>query len=57
MAALPWAALLQMPADVLMGEVDPWSAFAFQAVWAVALLAVGRLVQRAATRRVVVQGG
>ncbi|WP_333738755.1 ABC transporter permease [Streptomyces sp. IBSBF 2806] len=57
MAALPWAALLQMPADVLMGVVDPWSAFAFQAAWAVVLLALGRSVQRAATRRVVVQGG
>lgn len=55
--ALPWAALLQMPADVLMGETDPLGAFAFQAGWAVALLAAGRLLQRAATRRVVVQGG
>jgi ABC-2 type transport system permease protein len=32
-------------------------ALAFQAGWAVALLAVGRLLQSAATRRVVVQGG
>lgn len=54
---LPWSALLQMPADVLMGRIDPLPAFAFQAGWAVVLLAVGRLVQRAATRRVVVQGG
>jgi ABC-2 type transport system permease protein len=54
---LPWSALLQTPADVLMGRVDVWSAFAFQAGWAVVLLAVGRLVQGAATRRVVVQGG
>ena len=54
---LPWSALLQTPADVLMGRVEVWSAFAFQAGWAVVLLAVGRLVQGAATRRVVVQGG
>ncbi|MGI5455206.1 ABC transporter permease [Streptomyces sp. CA-249302] len=54
---LPWAAQIQMPADVLMGEIDPWRAFAFQAVWAVLLLAAGRLLQSAATRRVVVQGG
>ncbi|MEU3276244.1 ABC transporter permease [Streptomyces antibioticus] len=54
---LPWAALLQMPADLLMGEADWVSVLAFQAGWAVALLAVGRLVQSAATRRVVVQGG
>lgn len=54
---LPWAAQIQMPADVLMGETDPLRAFAFQAAWAVALLAAGRLMQSAATRRVVVQGG
>lgn len=55
--ALPWSALLQLPADVLMGEADPLRTFAFQAGWAVALLGAGRLVQAAATRRVVVQGG
>ncbi|WP_086844192.1 ABC-2 family transporter protein [Streptomyces coeruleofuscus] len=54
---LPWAAQIQMPADVLMGETDPLGAFVFQAAWAVALLAAGRLLQSAATRRVVVQGG
>ncbi|MEV5914388.1 ABC transporter permease [Streptomyces chartreusis] len=55
--ALPWAAQIQMPADVLMGETAPLGAFAFQAVWAVVLLGAGRIVQSAATRRVVVQGG
>lgn len=55
--ALPWAAQLQMPADVLMGEADPSAAYAFQGAWAVVLLAAGRVVQSAATRRVVVQGG
>jgi ABC-2 type transport system permease protein len=54
---LPWAAQIQMPADVLMGETGVARAFAFQAAWAVALLAAGRLLQSAATRRVVVQGG
>jgi ABC-2 type transport system permease protein len=54
---LPWAAQIQMPADVLMGETGPLRAYAFQAAWAVVLLAAGRLVQSAATRRVVVQGG
>jgi ABC-2 type transport system permease protein len=54
---LPWSALLQMPADVLMGEADPLGTFAFQAMWAVVLLTAGRLLQSAATRRVVVQGG
>ncbi|CAL9560136.1 hypothetical protein SUDANB105_04604 [Streptomyces sp. enrichment culture] len=55
--ALPWSSLLQAPADVLLGKADPLPVFAFQAAWAVALLAAGRLVQSAATRRVVVQGG
>jgi ABC-2 type transport system permease protein len=54
---LPWAAQIQMPADVLMGETAPLEAFAFQLTWAVVLLAAGRLLQSAATRRVVVQGG
>ncbi|MDH6221159.1 ABC transporter permease [Streptomyces pseudovenezuelae] len=54
---LPWSALLQKPADVLLGEADPWSTFAFQGAWAVVLLVAGRLVQSVATRRVVVQGG
>jgi ABC-2 type transport system permease protein len=55
--ALPWSSLLQAPADVLLGEADPLGTFAFQAGWAAVLLVAGRLVQAAATRRVVVQGG
>ncbi|MGP4045463.1 ABC transporter permease [Streptomyces sp. 2A115] len=58
--ALPWSALLQAPVDVLLGERTGFgllSTYVFQAAWAVGLLAVGRLVQSAATRRVVVQGG
>ncbi|MEU0071429.1 ABC-2 family transporter protein [Streptomyces sp. NPDC006332] len=54
---LPWSSLLQAPADVLLGHADPWSTYAFQGAWALALLAAGRLVQSVATRRVVVQGG
>ncbi|MGC2997847.1 ABC transporter permease [Streptomyces sp. G35A] len=54
---LPWASLLQGPADVLMGRAGVVPTCALQAAWAVALLAAGRLVQSAATRRVVVQGG
>ncbi|MET9500981.1 ABC-2 family transporter protein [Streptomyces sp. NPDC006622] len=55
--ALPWSAMLQRPADLLMGEAGALDTYAFQAAWAVALLALGRVVQTAATRRVVVQGG
>ncbi|MET9395811.1 ABC-2 family transporter protein [Streptomyces sp. NPDC006624] len=54
---LPWSSVLQAPADVLLGEADPLGTYAFQAAWAVALLTAGRLLQSAATRRVVVQGG
>ncbi|QXE36665.1 ABC-2 family transporter protein [Streptomyces sp. GMY02] len=59
-AALPWSSLLQIPADVLLGKHTGWDlagAYAFQAGWAVALLAAGRVLQSVATRRVVVQGG
>ncbi|WP_037907068.1 ABC transporter permease [Actinacidiphila yeochonensis] len=58
--ALPWSAMLQVPADVLLGRHRSGGAagsLGFQAVWAVVLLAAGRAVQGLATRRVVVQGG
>ncbi|MEW2415106.1 ABC-2 family transporter protein [Streptomyces sp. NPDC046866] len=62
---LPWAAMLQVPLDVLMGRHagagagggGVLGALAFQAGWALVLLLTGRLVQAAATRKVVVQGG
>ncbi|MGK5534061.1 ABC transporter permease [Streptomyces sp. URMC 129] len=58
---LPWAALLQVPADVLLGRHEGVAAvagvLAFQAGWAVVLLLLGRAVQSLATRKVVVQGG
>ncbi|GAA2453250.1 MULTISPECIES: ABC transporter permease [Streptomyces] len=57
---LPWASLLQVPADVFLEKRTGWAlleAYAFQAGWAVVLLAAGRALQAVATRRVVVQGG
>ncbi|WP_431959685.1 ABC transporter permease [Actinacidiphila sp. bgisy160] len=57
---LPWSALLQVPADILLGRhtgAALAAALGFQAVWAVLLLGAGRLLQSAATRKVVVQGG
>lgn len=55
---LPWAATVQVPADVYLGTTGGvGGALAFQAFWAVALLLAGRLLTRAAVRRVVVQGG
>jgi ABC-2 type transport system permease protein len=57
---MPWSSMLQVPADVFLGRRTGWDlvgAYAFQAGWAVVLLAAGRALQVAATRRVVVQGG
>ncbi|MEV7547496.1 ABC-2 family transporter protein [Streptomyces sp. NPDC089915] len=58
---LPWAAMLQVPLDVLLGthtgSGGAVRALGFQALWALALLGAGRLAQSAATRKVVVQGG
>lgn len=58
--ALPWAAYLQVPADIWLGQrtgSDLLVALASQAAWAVVLLAAAQLLLRAAERRVVVQGG
>ncbi|MGR3937824.1 ABC transporter permease [Streptomyces sp. BRA346] len=58
--ALPWAAMLQVPADVFLGHRHGAAvpgALAFQAGWAAVLFAAGRALQSIATRKVVVQGG
>ncbi|MGR4878857.1 ABC transporter permease [Streptomyces sp. LARHCF249] len=59
--SLPWAAMLQVPMDVLLGKHSgagsAAGALGFQAAWACVLLGAGRLLQSAATRKVVVQGG
>jgi ABC-2 type transport system permease protein len=58
--ATPLPGLLQTPLDVVV-ERDPPGVqaglVAIQAVWAVALLALARLVQHRAERKLVVQGG
>ena len=58
--ALPWAAFLQVPADIWLGQragTEAWAGLAFQAAWAAALLAVCGLVLQRARHKVVVQGG
>ena len=58
--ALPFAGMVQVPIDVFLGKregIDLLGALAFQAVWAAALLLLGRVVLSAATRKLVVQGG
>ncbi|MFJ9343932.1 ABC transporter permease [Streptomyces sp. NPDC101733] len=58
---LPWAAMLQVPMDVLLGTHAgagaALGALGFQLFWVLVLLGAGRLAQSVATRKVVVQGG
>ena len=58
--ALPFCAMVQVPADVLVGAAtgaDVLVALASQAGWAAALLGAGALLTRTATRKLVIQGG
>ncbi len=55
---LPWAALVQLPADVYLGKrTDLLNVYGFQAAWAAVLLLAGRLLTMSARRRLVVNGG
>ncbi|MEV5410342.1 ABC-2 family transporter protein [Thermopolyspora sp. NPDC052614] len=55
--ALPWAAVVQVPADVYLGKADVPAALVFQALWAATLLGAGALATRAVRHKVVIQGG
>lgn len=58
--ATPFPSILQTPADLLTGRVAGPAAFdqlGVQALWLIAVLLLGRIVLRRATRRLVVQGG
>jgi ABC-2 type transport system permease protein len=63
---LPWAALIQVPADVFLGKAGYFglhgtagvlAAYGFQACWGIVLLAVGRMMTAAARRKLVIHGG
>jgi ABC-2 type transport system permease protein len=57
---LPWASYLQTPADIWLGRRAGWDVvggIGLQGGWAVVSLVACALVLRAATRKVVVQGG
>jgi ABC-2 type transport system permease protein len=56
-AVLPFASMGQAPLSVFLEKPGVPGIMLVQALWAVALLAAGRLVLRAAERRLVVQGG
>lgn len=57
----PYPSMLQTPLEVFLGKhtgvVDAAQAIGSQLLWAVVLLAVGRVVLARATRKVIVQGG
>jgi ABC-2 type transport system permease protein len=55
--ATPWAATMQVPIDVWLGQNVPAQALGFQLGWIVVLLLIGRLATVLATRKVVIQGG
>lgn len=58
--ALPWASILQTPVDVFLGKrhgTDLVAFLALQLLWALVLLALGRLALRRGTRKLVIQGG
>ncbi|MBA2609147.1 MAG: ABC-2 family transporter protein [Actinobacteria bacterium] len=60
MRLLPFAGMVQTPADVFLGSVTGAEAVAqvaLQLAWAAVLFGLGRLVMTSATRRVVIQGG
>jgi ABC-2 type transport system permease protein len=53
----PFPAIIQTPIDVFSERGEPAALLARQLVWALLLLAAGRLVLARATHRLVVQGG
>jgi ABC-2 type transport system permease protein len=58
--ALPFGSVIQTPVDIWLGKREGAAligVLALQFFWALALLGIGRLVLRRATRKVVVQGG
>jgi ABC-2 type transport system permease protein len=55
--AMPWAAMVQAPTDLYLGEADVLETLAFQTFWAATLLAAGALGTRAIRHKVVIQGG
>ena len=58
--ALPFGSVIQTPVDIWLGKRHGAAlvgVLALQLFWALALLGIGQLVLRRATRKVVVQGG
>ncbi|MFE0150275.1 ABC transporter permease [Nonomuraea sp. NPDC059007] len=56
-AALPWAAMVQIPMDVYLGKTDVWQALGVQVLWVAVMLGLGALGTRLIRHRVVIQGG
>lgn len=55
---LPFASIVQAPMDILVERADhPYLTVLVQACWAAVIVSIGRVVQRRAERKLVVQGG
>lgn len=57
---MPWASMIQLPIEIFLGHrrgLDALGVLALQASWAIVLLGVGRVMLRAADRKLVIQGG
>ncbi|MFI7688368.1 ABC transporter permease [Nonomuraea sp. NPDC049655] len=55
--ALPWASMVQAPADLYLGKAPVGQTLALQAFWAATLFTLGLLATRAVRHKVVIQGG
>lgn len=58
--ALPFASMVQLPLEIYLGLHSPTSiatTLLQQGAWAIAILAIGRWMMAAATKRLVIQGG
>lgn len=54
---LPFRSLMMLPNEVLAGHRSPWSAYALQLFWVIALSLLAQLVMKRAEKKLVVQGG
>jgi ABC-2 type transport system permease protein len=57
---LPWGSMVQLPINIFLEQESGWGVarlLLIQATWAVVLIAIGRRLLAAGTRKLVVQGG
>lgn len=54
---LPFRAIIMIPNEIYLGQIDPAMGLLFQCVWIVVMVFGARWILRQGTRKVVVQGG